>query len=175
MRRRMPSDITAQEEDIMKRFHVHMAVTDIDESVSFYSKMFGASPTVRKSDYAKWMVDDPRINFAISTRGARPGVNHLGFQVESDEELKGMRDRLSNADARLVEETAAHCCYAESDKYWITDPQGVPWETYHTLASIPVFGAEAEAPDRRAATACCMPSDGEDGKASAPAKRACCA
>jgi catechol 2,3-dioxygenase-like lactoylglutathione lyase family enzyme len=171
----MSSETAAQEENIMKRFHVHVAVNDLDESVRFYSKMFGATPTVRKPDYAKWMVDDPRINFAISSRGARPGVNHLGFQVESDEELKGMRDRLSDADARLVEEDAAHCCYATSDKYWVTDPQGIAWETYHTLGSIPVFSAEPAPRQARAAAGCCTPGDTEDAKVRVQAKRGCCA
>jgi catechol 2,3-dioxygenase-like lactoylglutathione lyase family enzyme len=126
----------------MKRFHVHVAVVDLDESIAFYSKVFGAGPTVRKSDYAKWMVEDPRLNFAISARGGRPGVNHLGFQLDSDAELRAMHGRLTEADAGLVEEIGASCCYAKSDKYWVTDPSGVAWETYHTLGSIPVFGAD---------------------------------
>ena len=125
----------------MKRFHVHVAVTDLDRSIRFYSTIFGAKPTVIKSDYAKWMLDDPRINFAISARGAEVGVNHLGFQLDSDEEFTAMHAQLTEADAGLVEEIGASCCYAKSDKYWVTDPAGIAWETYHTLGSIPVFGA----------------------------------
>jgi lactoylglutathione lyase len=139
----------------MKRFHVHLGVDDIADSIRFYSTLFGAEPTVRKADYAKWMVDDPRINFAISARGAEAGVNHLGFQVDSDEELKGMRERLTAADAGLTEESDAHCCYAVSDKYWVTDPQGIAWETYHTLGDIPVFGAAAPSPGDTSAAGCC--------------------
>jgi catechol 2,3-dioxygenase-like lactoylglutathione lyase family enzyme len=139
----------------MKRFHVHLAVEDIADSVRFYSTLFGAEPIVRKADYAKWMVDDPRINFAISTRGASTGVNHLGFQLDSDEDLKAMRERLEAADARLTEESDAHCCYAVSDKYWVTDPQGIAWETYHTLGDIPVFGVAAATPGDTSATGCC--------------------
>ena len=139
----------------MKRFHVHLAVENVPDSVRFYSTLFGAAPTVEKADYAKWMVDDPRINFAISSRGSHAGLNHLGFQVDSDEELKGMRDRLTAADAGLTEESDAHCCYAVSDKYWVTDPQGVAWETYHTLGDIPVFGAAATTPGDASTTGCC--------------------
>jgi hypothetical protein len=112
---------------------------------------------VLKPDYAKWMVEDPRINFAISSRGSAPGVNHLGFQVDSEDELTGLRDRLVAADAGLVEEIGAHCCYAESDKYWVTDPQGIAWETYHSLGSIPMFGADTQAGNESATAACCSP------------------
>jgi catechol 2,3-dioxygenase-like lactoylglutathione lyase family enzyme len=128
---------------MMKRFHVHVAVADLAASIRFYSALFAVEPTVRKPDYAKWMIDDPRINFAISVRGGQPGVNHLGLEVDSGEELVAMRAQLANADSRVVEEANAHCCYAQSDKYWITDPQGIAWETYHTLGSIPIFGGHA--------------------------------
>ena len=140
----------------MKRFHVHVAVDDLDAGVGFYSKVFGAPPTVVKPDYAKWMVEDPRINFAISARGVKPGVNHLGFQLDNDEELQAMHARLAAADAGLVEELGAHCCYAKSDKYWVTDPAGIAWETYRTLGSIPMFGA-AEPSASTAASGCCAP------------------
>lgn len=140
----------------MKRFHVHVSVGDLEAGVAFYSKLFGAAPAVRKDDYAKWMVEDPRLNFAISSRGGAPGLNHLGFQLDSDEEFRAMHAQLAAADAGLVEEIGANCCYAKSDKYWVTDPAGVAWETYHTLGSIPLFGGnEAAAPDERAA--CCEP------------------
>ncbi len=134
----------------MKRFHVHVGVDNLDDAIGFYSKLFAAEPTVRKTDYAKWMLEDPRLNFAISARGAKAGVNHLGFQLDSDEEFAAMHAQLAAADAGLVEEIGASCCYAESDKYWVTDPAGVAWETFHTLGSIPVFGAQ-----REAEAACC--------------------
>jgi catechol 2,3-dioxygenase-like lactoylglutathione lyase family enzyme len=130
----------------MKRFHVHVAVPDLSESVRFYSTLFDAQPTVTKDDYAKWMLDEPRINFAISQRGGKVGINHLGFQVDSDAELEALHTQLESADQAVVSERGASCCYAKSDKYWITDPAGVAWESFHTLASIPMFGAEAEAP-----------------------------
>ena len=144
----------------MKRFHVHVAVSDITQSIGFYSALFGAQPSVQKPDYAKWMLDDPHINFAISKRTERFGVNHLGFQVDSDDELRGMRDQLAKADSAVLEESGANCCYATSDKYWVTDPQGVPWETFHSLGAIPVYGDGAiEATDKvelnSAPSSCC--------------------
>ena len=139
----------------MKRLHIHV-VADLAESIRFYSAMFAAEPSVTKPDYAKWMLDDPRVNFAISQRGAAAGLNHLGVQVESADELAEMHARLRNLETVLIEQAGAACCYATSDKYWATDPQGIPWETFHTLNSIPVFGAE-EAVE----TACCSPSANE--------------
>jgi len=150
----------------MKRLHVHVAVEDLSESIRFYSAMFDAEPTVTKPDYAKWMLDDPRVNFAISQRGAAVGLNHLGVQVESADELTGMRARLGRLQTQVIEESATACCYAKSDKYWATDPQGIPWETFHTLDSIPVFGGEAAGED-----ACCVPSTPADRKEAT----ACCA
>ena len=165
----------------MKRFHVHVAVGDLDRSIAFYSKVFGARPTVQKPDYAKWMVEDPRLNFAISSRGAEPGVNHLGFQLDSDEEFKAMHAQLAEADAGLVEEIGANCCYAKSDKYWVTDPAGIAWETYHSLGTIPMFGGEAPEPgsvvDTRAATtaACCAPKPSVvSAQIPVKASRGCC-
>ena len=159
----------------MKRFHVHVAVDNLTESIRFYSTIFGAEPTVQKADYAKWMVEDPRINFAISARGSHSGVNHLGFQVDSDEELKAMRERLAAADTHLAEETNAHCCYAVSDKYWVTDPQGIAWETYHSLTSIPVFGEEADAGAERAQSGCCAPAPATvDVSIPVKARAGCC-
>ncbi|HVO88894.1 MAG TPA: ArsI/CadI family heavy metal resistance metalloenzyme [Casimicrobiaceae bacterium] len=142
----------------MKRFHVHVAVNSIDESVRFYSQVFGAAPSVVKPDFAKWMLEDPRINFAISARGAQAGVNHLGIQVDTDDELKALRGQLAAADESLVEEVGANCCYANSDKYWVTDPQGIAWETYHSLGSIPVFGGATTAHATTAQSACCAPA-----------------
>jgi len=127
----------------MKRFHVHLAVHDLAASIRFYSTIFGAHPSVQKSDYAKWMLEEPRINFAISQRGAAPGVNHLGIQVDSAEELTALREQVAAAEIEARDETGANCCYANSDKYWVQDPQGVAWETFHTLDSIPTYGQNA--------------------------------
>ena len=134
----------------MKRMHVHVSVADLDGAVAFYSSLFADKPAVLKSDYAKWMLDDPRVNFAISARGAPAGLNHLGVQVESADELAEMNERLQKLEGEVVEEMGTACCYAKSDKYWATDPTGIAWETYHTLDSIPVFGAQA-------AGECCVP------------------
>jgi predicted enzyme related to lactoylglutathione lyase len=139
----------------MKRLHVHVAVDDLAASITFYSTMFASEPTVQKPDYAKWMLDDPRVNFAISARGVAPGLNHLGVQVESAEELAEMNARLQKLETDLVEEMGTACCYARSDKYWATDPTGIAWETYHTLDSIPVFGASETGAAQ--AGGCCVP------------------
>ncbi|MPW15521.1 glyoxalase/bleomycin resistance/dioxygenase family protein [Paraburkholderia sp. CNPSo 3157] len=141
----------------MKRFHVHVIVPQLDESVRFYSGLFGAEPTVLKDDYAKWMLEDPRVNFAISARDGEVGVNHLGFQVDSDEELSALHEQVTAANVNLIEQRGAQCCYASSNKYWSQDPAGVPWETYHTLDDIPLFGMDSH----DAATtkeACCAPA-----------------
>jgi catechol 2,3-dioxygenase-like lactoylglutathione lyase family enzyme len=147
----------------MKRFHLHLAVDDIEKNISFYSALFGAEPAVRKPDYAKWMLEDPRINFAISARGARTGVDHLGIQVDDASELDGMRTQMVAADAATVEHEDAECCYAASNKYWVQDPQGIAWEAYHTLGTIPVFG-RSKVPGIRIgaadAGACCAPRAG---------------
>ena len=150
----------------MKRLHVHVAVEKLDDAVRFYSALFAAPPTVVKSDYAKWMLEDPRVNFAISNRGAAPGLNHLGVQVESSEELAEMHGRLEPLTG-VRTQTGAACCYAKSDKYWVTDPQGIAWETFHTLDSIPVFGTDRK--DAAHAAACCIPL-AEVGHANEP----CC-
>ena len=143
----------------MKRFHVHVAVGDLPASVRFYSAMFQAEPTVLKDDYAKWQLDDPRVNFAISSRGHQTGINHLGIQAETDEELEGLRRSLADAEAALVTQSGAACCYARSNKHWATDPEGIAWETFHTLGSIPMFGAdEAAAVVEANAKPCCAPA-----------------
>jgi lactoylglutathione lyase len=140
----------------MKRFHVHVSVQDLGASVRFYSKLFGTEPTVTKIDYAKWMLEDPRVNFAISQRDRKPGINHLGFQVDSAAELATLREQAERADIAAVDEPGAACCYARSDKHWIEDPQGIAWETFHTLGDIPVFG-EPAAMATPAAAVCCAP------------------
>jgi len=142
----------------MKRFHVHVAVPDLAESVRFYSTLFGAEPTVIKPDYAKWMLEDPRVNFAISQRGPKVGINHLGFQVDSNDELEALHTQLESADRAVVAEQGANCCYAKSDKYWVTDPAGIAWESFHSLGSIPMFGAEADSPaETKEQSGCCAP------------------
>jgi catechol 2,3-dioxygenase-like lactoylglutathione lyase family enzyme len=141
----------------MKRFHVHVHVEDLDRSIAFYSKMFAAQPSRRESDYAKWMLDDPRINFAISTRGGKPGVDHLGFQTDTAEELVELKARAADADLALFDEGETTCCYAHSEKHWITDPQGVAWEHFHTLGDIPVFSQPSATPATQA-SACCAPA-----------------
>jgi hypothetical protein len=140
----------------MKRLHVHVAVDNLEDSIRFYSSMFAAAPTIHKTDYAKWMLDDPRVNFAISQRGAAAGVNHLGIQVESEEELGQMQSRLELLQHDLEKEEEVACCYAKSDKYWVTDPSGIPWETFHTLDTIPVFGKEQAEQNNN--DVCCVPT-----------------
>jgi catechol 2,3-dioxygenase-like lactoylglutathione lyase family enzyme len=135
----------------MKRFHVHVAVDDLDATVQFYSTVFGMPPTVRECDYAKWMVDDPRINFAISKRTGAPGIDHLGIQVDSGEELTLLREQVGRAQLAAQDQPNANCCYARSVKYWTSDPQGIAWETFHTLESIPVRGEAA----RPKSNSCC--------------------
>jgi lactoylglutathione lyase len=127
----------------MKRFHVHAHVEDLQASIAFYSKMFGAEPTRSESDYAKWMLEDPRLNFAISARGGKPGVDHLGIQADTEEELGELKARAQAADLALLDEGETSCCYARSEKHWVTDPQGIAWEHFHTLGNIPVFSERA--------------------------------
>ena len=138
----------------MKRFHAHISVDDLDANVRFYSTVFGAPPIVLKPDYAKWMIEDPRVNFAISKRGLKPGVDHLGVQVEAEGELNDLRKQVAAAEIAALDQNNTTCCYARSDKYWITDPQGIAWETFHTLDSVPVYGETQHAES----TACCKPA-----------------
>jgi catechol 2,3-dioxygenase-like lactoylglutathione lyase family enzyme len=126
----------------MKRLHVHVAVEDLAQSVRFYSALFAAEPTVLESDYAKWMLDDPRVNFAISKRGGTAGVQHLGIQVEDAAELAQVYDRLKRAERPVLDEGMTTCCYARSEKQWIADPQGVAWETFLTHGRSTVYGAD---------------------------------
>lgn len=141
----------------MKRFHIHTHVEDLQASIAFYSKLFAAQPARVESDYAKWMLEDPRVNFAISTRGDKPGVDHLGFQTDTEEELAELKARAQAADMALLDEGATTCCYARSDKHWITDPQGIAWEHFHTLGNIPVFSEKDKAQAAPEASACCAP------------------
>jgi catechol 2,3-dioxygenase-like lactoylglutathione lyase family enzyme len=146
----------------MKRFHVHVGVSDLDRSIAFYTGLFGAEPSVTKSDYAKWMLDDPRINFAISQKcGAEKGVEHIGLQVEDAAELAEVYARLNVADGPVLEEGATTCCYAKSDKSWIADPDGVRWEAFLTHGDSTVYGDSPDynqlSPEGATANACCAP------------------
>ena len=156
----------------MKRFHVHAHVADLQASIRFYSSMFGAQPTRVESDYAKWMLEDPRINFAISTRGGTPGVNHLGLQTDTAEELVELKARAQAADMTMQDVGETTCCYARSDKYWLTDPQGIAWEQFHTLGDIPVFGQKKA----DAKSACCVAAapQGRPVGVAAKAAASCC-
>jgi len=158
----------------MKRFHVHAHVEDLQASVAFYSRMFGTEPTRLEGDYAKWMLDEPRINFAISTRGGKPGVDHLGIQTDTEQELAELKARAQAADMSLQDEGETSCCYARSDKYWVTDPQGIAWEQFHTLHDIPVFGVDRSAAPASAASACCAPSQPKAVAIPVKAAGSCC-
>ncbi|MGR9088744.1 MAG: ArsI/CadI family heavy metal resistance metalloenzyme [Gammaproteobacteria bacterium] len=149
----------------MKRFHIHLAVDNLDQNIDFYSTLFGCAPKVRHGDYAKWMLDDPRINFAISNRSARTGLDHLGIQAEDEQELQAIKQQLDATQAPVEAQQGAACCYARSNKYWITDPQGIAWESFHSLSEIPTFN------DKKAQ------SDGENPFACRPVEEittACC-
>jgi catechol 2,3-dioxygenase-like lactoylglutathione lyase family enzyme len=143
----------------MKRLHVHVSVHDLDASVRFYSQLFATDPTVRKPDYAKWMLDDPRVNFAISRRDGRPGVQHLGIQVEDRDELAEVNERLRRAQRPVIEQGQTTCCYTRSEKSWIDDPQGVQWETFLTTGEGTVYGTDQIRPKAKEALepACCAP------------------
>jgi catechol 2,3-dioxygenase-like lactoylglutathione lyase family enzyme len=146
---------------IMKRLHVHISVADIPQSIHFYSALFAAQPSVVKTDYAKWMLDDPRVNFAISTRGREVGLDHLGIQVENTDELHEVHARLRQAGREIIEQGETTCCYAKSEKSWTSDPAGISWETFHTTGESTVYGdgtgenAARIAHERQ--SACCVP------------------
>jgi catechol 2,3-dioxygenase-like lactoylglutathione lyase family enzyme len=162
---------------MMKRLHVHVSVDDLAQSIRFYSTLFAAEPTVVKDDYAKWILDDPRVNFAISRRqSAVAGISHLGIQAEDETELAEVYERLSRAERPIVEAKGTTCCYAKSDKQWIADPQGVPWETFFTYGEATVYGEESLAKLRAAneRAVCCDPSFSEP-VAKPSAAEACCA
>jgi len=157
----------------MKRLHVHVGVTDLGRSIGFYSTLFGTGPTVVKPDYAKWMLDDPRVNFAISAgQHATKGIEHLGIQAENGDELLEVYGRLRAADRPVMEEGATTCCYAKSEKSWISDPDGVIWEAFHTNGEATVYGdspALSAISDNAAGNACCTPA-----LSAPPAPGACC-
>jgi len=143
----------------MKRLHIHLKTQDLDRSIAFYSAMFGAEPTRVEEDYAKWLLDDPRANISLSTHGGEPGIDHAGISLETKDDLDAVADRLRDADAALFAENATTCCYAQSNKYWVQDPQGARWELFQTFGESDAYGAE---PDRALAPAandtCCAPS-----------------
>jgi catechol 2,3-dioxygenase-like lactoylglutathione lyase family enzyme len=140
----------------VNRFHVHLNVSDLAANIRFYSELFGAQPRVVKPDYAKWMLDDPRINFAISSTGRAPGVDHLGFQVDGNDELASLGTRLDAAGGAVLPEAGATCCYAKSDKLWTEDPQGTKWETFHTTGEATTYYGQSPACATEAAT--CSPA-----------------
>jgi catechol 2,3-dioxygenase-like lactoylglutathione lyase family enzyme len=146
----------------MKRFHAHVRVDDLESSVHFYSTLFGTAPTVLKTDYAKWMLDDPRINFAITAGSNSPGLDHLGLQVESDKDLATIASRLDAAGQQVARQENAACCYARGNKGWVSDPNGISWETFHTFGESTVYGSDVaprlsnEKP--AASESCCSPA-----------------
>lgn len=142
----------------MKRLHIHVGVTDLEKSVEFYSTLFGQKPVKLKNDYAKWLIDDPSVNFAISTQSQEVGVNHLGIQVETPAELAEITGRLKKADLGVYDEGETTCCYSQSNKAWVSDPAGVPWETYQNMADVEVY-SRPKTEDSGAS--CCVPNESE--------------
>ncbi|MDH3220775.1 MAG: VOC family protein [Gammaproteobacteria bacterium] len=147
----------------MKRMHINLSVTNLDDSIGFYTSLFDMEPTVRKQDYARWMLDDPRVNFAITTRGERKGIDHLGIQVENENELDEVYSRLRTANAPVLEQGETTCCYANSVKSWILDPDSIPWETFLTRGESAVFGADEVHP-RGQVSACCSRPQADSAK-----------
>ena len=160
----------------MKRFHVHARVDDLQKSIAFYSRLFAAEPSRVEADYAKWMLEDPRINFAISTWSGKRGVDHLGFQADDAAELAELKARAQAADMALLDEGETTCCYARSDKHWVTDPQGIAWEQFHTLSSIPTFSQTSTEDGVPAKSGCCAGGAprGEAPAVAAEPARSCC-
>ncbi|ABC31351.1 Lactoylglutathione lyase [Hahella chejuensis KCTC 2396] len=156
----------------MKRLHVHLSVKDLQSSVRFYSHLFAAEPTILKDDYAKWELNDPRVNFAISNRSAQQGLDHLGIQAENETELDQVREMMENAGRPMTEEEGTACCYARSNKHWTIDPDGVAWEAFHSLEAIPTYGdksvAKQEAMASTAEQSCCVSTIKPDSA------RSCC-
>jgi catechol 2,3-dioxygenase-like lactoylglutathione lyase family enzyme len=156
----------------MKRFHVHVRVDDLDSSVRFYSTLFGAEPAVLKPEYAKWMLDDPRVNFAVTSGSTSPGLDHLGLQVESDQDLATIAGRLDAAGQSVVKQENAACCYARGNKGWVSDPSGISWETFHTFGENTVYGSDhaprPAAAQPQSSDSCCAPAPAPSSSA------ACC-
>ncbi len=159
----------------MKRLHVHTTVRDLDESIRFYSTLFGQEPARREPQYAKWMLEDPRVNFAISTWGKEPGIDHLGFQVDDDSELREIASRLEQAGHSVAPEKNAACCYAVSDKHWVVDPAGTPWETFRTLAQVKTRGTSSVKAEAEAAVAAMNVGAAERNEEKGCCAATCCA
>ena len=157
----------------MKRLHIHIGVEKLEEAIRFYSALFDAAPVKTKSGYAKWLLDDPQVNFAVSTRASKQGVDHVGIQVDESHELEAMRERLKQAKMAVYDEGETVCCYARSDKTWVQDPTGLPWEAYRTMEDADMFSTKT----RNAKGACCMPETmGQpDCCEASPATSGCCA
>ncbi|MGZ6014504.1 MAG: ArsI/CadI family heavy metal resistance metalloenzyme [Phenylobacterium sp.] len=149
----------------MKRLHLHVTVPDLDPSIRFYATLFGAEPSVVKSDYAKWMLDDPKVNFAISIRDRAPGLDHVGIQVETSDELTELSNRLKAAGAETFDEAATTCCYAQSDKSWVSDPAGLRWETFFTFGEATTYGDDKAQAALEAAACCGAPAKAQSAKA----------
>jgi len=141
----------------MKRLHIHIAVNELSESINFYSTLFNAPPSVEHKDYAKWDLAEPAVNFAISNRGHSSGINHLGLQVDTEEELEEIAERLDQAEITSSKQGGSSCCYAHSNKHWALDPQGIAWESFHTLGTVPIFGEDTKADSDDESSACCIP------------------
>lgn len=154
----------------MKRIHIHIAVEKMLESKNFYQILFGVSPSIEREDYVKWEINNPALNFAISKRGQQPGINHLGIQVESDEELAEISGRFKKAEHTFSEQKGASCCYAHSNKHWSFDPSGVAWESFHTIGNLTIFGSDTTNEDANEGGACCIPINNGKGND----KAACC-
>ncbi|WP_071870557.1 glyoxalase/bleomycin resistance/dioxygenase family protein [Atopomonas hussainii] len=152
----------------MKRLHIHVSVAELAPAISFYNQLFASEPSVVKSDYAKWMLDDPRVNFAISTRSSKPGLDHLGIQAENSDELAELEQRALAAGNPVQPESGA-CCYMESNKYWTVDPAGIPWEQFHSLNEVPTFNGQPEAASS-SESACCAPKVSKPAAKSGAAK-----
>lgn len=159
----------------MKKLHVHIAVRDLEESVRFYSALFATGPSVLKSDYAKWKLDNPQVNFAISHRSAVPGLDHLGIQVESEGELAEMNNRLESASLPVASQIGQTCCYVESNKHWTTDPQGIAWESFHSLNDTPTFNGADDAANDDQESACCVGESCGTQQVQAEKSQPCCA
>ena len=156
----------------MKRIHIHLGVEKLDESIRFYSALFGTGPVKTKADYAMWMLEDPRVNFAISTRASKLGVDHLGIQVEENDELEELRERLKTGDLAVFDEGETVCCYANSEKSWVQDPAGIPWEAYRTMDDVQIFSGKL----RGSENACCAEERVSDAPCCEPSEKAtgCC-
>ncbi len=158
----------------MKRLHLHVSVPDLDQGIAFYTTLFNSAPTVVQPDYAKWMLEDPRVNLAISSRSRATGVDHVGIQVDSVAELGDLATRLKAAGNETFDQEATTCCYAKSDKSWVTDPAGVRWETFFTHGDATSYGEDEELPSAAKTSACCAPPAATTVAAPAPATSACC-